>query len=141
MKSLKVANRLQKLRQQLIDQEIDAILISEPHNRRYLSDFDGSAGFLVITAEKAVLATDSRYTEQGKMQATIVLIFVVLVKSRYARTQRGFSGPQRQSQSRSGNQYLGAHRQLGSQCSSGLVALGFPSSRSDTGSPEYVLNL
>ncbi len=72
---MKIANRLQKLRQKLIDQEIDAILISEPHNRHYLSGFDGSAGFLVITRQKAVLATDFRYTEQGRMQAPDFDIF------------------------------------------------------------------
>jgi len=42
-------SRLQKLRRRLAENEIDAILISQPENRHYLSGFDGSAGFLLIT--------------------------------------------------------------------------------------------
>jgi len=72
---LKIANRLQNLRTKLVQQEIDAILISQPENRCYLSGFDGSAGFLLITPEKAILATDFRYTEQAKAQAPGYEIF------------------------------------------------------------------
>jgi Xaa-Pro aminopeptidase len=56
--------RLTKLRAILPEHDIDAILVSQPHNRRYLSGFSGSAGWLIITAERAVLATDFRYYEQ-----------------------------------------------------------------------------
>jgi Xaa-Pro aminopeptidase len=45
------------------------MLISAPENRRYLSGFSGSAGYLFIAAEQAVLVTDSRYTEQATGQA------------------------------------------------------------------------
>ncbi len=62
-------NRLQKLRGKLAENKIDAIFISQSENRRYLSGFDGSAGFLLITSEKAILATDFRYTEQAVTQA------------------------------------------------------------------------
>jgi Xaa-Pro aminopeptidase len=64
-----VNNRLRKLRRQFAGEEIDAVLITQPENRRYLSGFDGSAGFLVITDKKAVLATDFRYTEQAIAEA------------------------------------------------------------------------
>lgn len=64
-----VNNRLQKLRVKLVENKIDAIFISQPENRRYLSGFDGSAGFLLITSKKAILATDFRYTEQAVTQA------------------------------------------------------------------------
>ena len=64
-----VNSRLQKLRQKLAEKEIDAILVSQSENRYYLSGFDGSAGFLLITAEKAILATDFRYIEQAGAQA------------------------------------------------------------------------
>ncbi len=66
---LKIDNRLQKLRQTLTEKELDAILISQPENRFYLSGFDGSAGFLVITPKDTILATDFRYIEQAKRQA------------------------------------------------------------------------
>ena len=61
--------RLTKLRAALPEQEIDAILVSQPENRRYLSGFTGSAGWLVITPEQAVIATDFRYYEQVGRQA------------------------------------------------------------------------
>lgn len=61
--------RLQTLGDQLAERELDAMLISAPENRRYLSGFTGSAGYLLITKDRAVLATDSRYTEQAGNQA------------------------------------------------------------------------
>lgn len=75
--SLKTGNRLQKLRQRLAEKGIDAIVISQPENRYYLSGFDGSAGFLLITPQKAILATDFRYIEQSKRQAPDYEIFRV----------------------------------------------------------------
>lgn len=62
-------DRLQKLRQKFADSEIDAIFISQAENRRYLSGFDGSAGYLLITEKNAVLATDFRYVEQAGNEA------------------------------------------------------------------------
>jgi Xaa-Pro aminopeptidase len=64
-----VNKRLTKLRQQFAGKKIDAVFITQAENRRYLSGFDGSAGFLIITAPKAVLATDFRYTEQAIAEA------------------------------------------------------------------------
>jgi Xaa-Pro aminopeptidase len=64
-----VNNRLQKLRKKFSEKEIDAIFVTQSENRRYLSGFDGSAGFLIISTKKAVLATDFRYTEQAVAEA------------------------------------------------------------------------
>jgi Xaa-Pro aminopeptidase len=61
--------RLEKLRSSLVDQHLDAILVSQPENRRYLSGFCGSAGWLLITADRQVLATDFRYYEQAAQEA------------------------------------------------------------------------
>ncbi len=74
---MKTGNRLQKLRQRLAEKEIDAILISQPENRCYLSGFDGSSGYLLITPQNAILATDFRYTEQAKGQAPDFEIFQI----------------------------------------------------------------
>jgi Xaa-Pro aminopeptidase len=63
-------DRLDRLRVQLRERELDSILISAPENRRYLSGFTGSAGYLFITSDQAVLVTDSRYTEQATGQAS-----------------------------------------------------------------------
>ena len=75
MVKLRISNRLQNLRQRLAQQELDAILISQPENRYYLSGFDGSSGFLLITPKNTILATDFRYTEQAKTQAPDCEIF------------------------------------------------------------------
>jgi Xaa-Pro aminopeptidase len=74
---LKIKNRLQKLRQRLVEKELDAIFISQPENRYYLSGFDGSAGFLMITAQDAILATDFRYIEQVKRQSPEYKLFQI----------------------------------------------------------------
>ena len=68
--SLNIANRLKRLRQGLVQKEIDGIFVSQPENRRYLSGFDGSSGYLLITPQNTVLATDFRYVEQAREQAS-----------------------------------------------------------------------
>jgi len=72
-----MSDRLQKLRQLLAEKEIEAIFISQPENRHYLSGFDGSAGFLLITPKDTILATDFRYIEQAKSQAPDYEIFKI----------------------------------------------------------------
>ena len=64
-----MSDRLNRLVAQFPEKELDALLISAPENRRYLSGFTGSAGYLFISSERAVLVTDSRYTEQATNQA------------------------------------------------------------------------
>ena len=72
---MKIANRLKKLRQRLAEKKIEAILISQPENRHYLSGFDGSFGFLLISQQTKILATDFRYLEQAKRQAPDYKLF------------------------------------------------------------------
>ncbi|MBI4301593.1 MAG: aminopeptidase P family protein, partial [Chloroflexi bacterium] len=61
--------RLDMLRRELELKELDAILISQAENRRYLSGFTGSTGHLLISPSRAILATDFRYTEQAENEA------------------------------------------------------------------------
>jgi len=70
-------SRTENLAAGLGEKAIDGIFISQPENRRYLSGFDGSAGFLIITPDKNILATDSRYTAQAGSQAPEYEIFPV----------------------------------------------------------------
>ena len=63
--------------EQLAEKEIDGIFVSQPENRYYLSGFDGSSGYLLITSQDAVLATDFRYTEQAGAQAPGYRIFQI----------------------------------------------------------------
>jgi Xaa-Pro aminopeptidase len=60
--------RMDKLRQILADENLDAIVISQPGNRRYLSGFTGTRGVLFISPERAVFATTFVYLEQARKQ-------------------------------------------------------------------------
>jgi len=61
--------RLTRLREVLRQQQLDAILISQPENRRYLSGFTGSSCWLLISADQALLATDFRYYDQVALES------------------------------------------------------------------------
>jgi Xaa-Pro aminopeptidase len=63
------AGRLAKLRARLEEEKLDALLVTEPHSRRYLSGFTGSAGMLLIGRDDARIAADFRYWEQAEQQA------------------------------------------------------------------------
>ena len=62
-------DRMDLLIAQLPEKDLDAMLISAPENRHYLSGFTGSAGYLLLSQGHAMLVTDSRYTEQATNQA------------------------------------------------------------------------
>jgi Xaa-Pro aminopeptidase len=64
-----VNKRLKNLRAKLAGKGFDAILVTQSENRRYLSGFHGTAGYLIISQKKAILATDFRYTEQAATEA------------------------------------------------------------------------
>lgn len=63
------STRIEALRNRFDSVGVDGILISAPENRRYLSGFTGSSGFLILTGDEAILATDFRYVEQAGQQA------------------------------------------------------------------------
>lgn len=60
--------KLTKLREALRENGLDALLVTNPYNRRYVTGFTGSAGVAVISTEDAVFITDFRYTEQAAKQ-------------------------------------------------------------------------
>ena len=53
--------RYQKLNEVLQNKKLDAILVSDGYNMRYLSGFTGATGYLLITKNSKTLFTDSRY--------------------------------------------------------------------------------
>jgi Xaa-Pro aminopeptidase len=61
--------RLQKLRTSIADKILDALLLYQPENLRYISGFTGSSGWLLISGQNAILATDFRYVEQAKEES------------------------------------------------------------------------
>ena len=60
--------KLAKLRASLINKGIDALLITNDYNRRYMTGFTGTAGVAVVSQNDAVFITDFRYTEQAAAQ-------------------------------------------------------------------------
>ena len=88
-------SRLTTFVAKLPEREVDAILISGAENRRYLSGFSGSAGYLFITDEWAHLATDFRYTEQATAQAAHFNVEQVRVGWDWLLTQIKESGAKR----------------------------------------------
>jgi Xaa-Pro aminopeptidase len=60
---------LRKLRTSIAEKGLDALLLSQAENLRYLAGFTGSSGWLLISGQKAILATDFRYVEQAKGEA------------------------------------------------------------------------
>lgn len=69
--------RLLALRNLLAEQELDAILVGQPENRRYLSGFTGSSGLLLISDEHTLLLTDFRYLEHASEEAPLFTIVQV----------------------------------------------------------------
>jgi len=71
-------NRINRVRDLQLGANIDTLLVTTDENRRYLSGFtaeDGgfneSAGALLITPERLLLVTDSRYTLQARDEAVL----------------------------------------------------------------------
>jgi Xaa-Pro aminopeptidase len=68
--------RLERLRASLATHGLDGLLVSQPESRYYLSGYAGhdlpprdSAGYLLITAQQALLLTDPRTTAQAEQEA------------------------------------------------------------------------
>ncbi len=76
-----VVERIDLLRQKLADIGSDTLLVLTDENRRYLSGFTGhdtqfdeSAGALLITTDRLILATDFRYELQARHEAPLYKI-------------------------------------------------------------------
>jgi Xaa-Pro aminopeptidase len=61
--------RVDRLRKLLEQHDLEALFVTNAVNRRYLSGFTGSSGYLVVTPQDAILFTDFRYREQAPQQA------------------------------------------------------------------------
>jgi len=67
--ALAAAERRRRLRAAMAGLGVDALLVTEGDNRRYLSGFTGSSGWLLIAAGQCLLLTDFRYLTQGAEEA------------------------------------------------------------------------
>lgn len=61
--------RVARLRTAMAEDAAEAFLITSATNRRYLSGFTGSAGWLLITSDEAYVLTDFRYVIQVGREA------------------------------------------------------------------------
>ena len=61
-------DKVQKLRAQFAEHGIDGFLITNEYNRRYMTNFTGTAGVVLISETDAVFITDFRYVEQATRQ-------------------------------------------------------------------------
>lgn len=61
--------KLQEL-MRLPDSKIEGCLIISPENRRYFTGFESSDGYLLVSKDRAVFITDSRYIEAAKNTVT-----------------------------------------------------------------------
>ncbi|SEO30673.1 Xaa-Pro aminopeptidase [Amphibacillus marinus] len=62
-------SKLVNLKQAIEKQDLDALIITNAFNRRYISGFTGSAGVVIVTKTEQLFVTDFRYVEQAAKQA------------------------------------------------------------------------
>lgn len=62
--------QLERFQQTLAKSDFDAALITSPVNQRYLSDFDYSDGYILVSDSKAFLLADFRYIEAARASVT-----------------------------------------------------------------------
>ncbi len=79
-----MTERLQRLRERMADAGLDGFLVGAPvedtfhahaANRRYLSGFTGSTGWLLITVDAAFIGVDFRYVEQAERESPDFTLF------------------------------------------------------------------
>ena len=70
------AGRLGRLRSELAENDLDALLVTHLPNIRYLCGFTGSAAALLVSDRGAVLFTDGRYRTQAKQEVQAASVFV-----------------------------------------------------------------
>jgi Xaa-Pro aminopeptidase len=81
--------RLERVREALERQGLDGFLVSQPESRFYFSGYAGhdlpprdSAGYLLVTRDKALLLTDPRTTEQAQQEAPLYEVVTYATGSR-----------------------------------------------------------
>ena len=57
--------KLQRLRKNMTERNVESLLVLDELNQHYLSNFAFTDGFLLITMNKAYLVTDFRYYEMA----------------------------------------------------------------------------
>ncbi len=73
----------EKVQNILKDKGLDAVLVSDGFNMRYISGFTGATGYLLITKNSRTLFTDSRYTVAAKAQAPDFNVVIISTDKGY----------------------------------------------------------
>ncbi len=73
--------RIEKIRNELIRNELDAVVLFSESNVRYAGQFAFTDGAVAVTRDKAVLVTDSRYVEAAEAEAKDVTVRCVSAKT------------------------------------------------------------
>ena len=68
---MNVKGRIERLRALLTEKVVDAVLVTKEENVHYFSGFRGDSTALLVTHERLLLVTDSRYTEQASAEASL----------------------------------------------------------------------
>jgi Xaa-Pro aminopeptidase len=75
--------RIERLQALLPTAHLDALLVTNAHNRRYLTGFTGSAGTVVVSATQAWLAVDFRYWQRAAAEAPDIAILQLEPMTRF----------------------------------------------------------
>jgi Xaa-Pro aminopeptidase len=81
-----MSSRLQRLREALAEREAQSVLILDPINVGYLSGFTGSTAALVVTPERQLFITDSRYSVQAHRECPGFELVVTPSSATYGET-------------------------------------------------------
>lgn len=71
------AERYGRVVEILEEKQVDAIIVSNGYNMRYISGFSGATGYVYLSRNKKAVLTDSRYTIQAKEEAKDFQIYQV----------------------------------------------------------------
>ncbi len=70
-------NRIKRLQNTLVRENLDLLLVTSLPHVRYLSGYSGTNGLILLSARSCLFLTDFRYKEQAKQQVKSMKVMVV----------------------------------------------------------------
>lgn len=70
-------NRINRLRNYILKNDVDAVLISSPHNKFYFGELYSSSGYILITRYNQYIIVDFRYFEEVKSKNNIFQVVLL----------------------------------------------------------------
>ncbi len=84
--------RIRMLQQAMARQALDALLVTQMPDIRYLCGFTGSSGAFCASGKKAVLFTDGRYTQQARQEVSEARVVIANGSALAAAADAAFAG-------------------------------------------------